>query len=256
MLDNSYIKVYRSLIDWRWFKDQKVLALWLYLLIRANYKALPMQDRVIERGQLVVSLKSLSENTGLSVKEVRTALDKLKRTGEIITESNRHMTIVTINNYDDYQSDLLVFGQTEGKPRADNGQTNGTPSANQGQTEGKPRATSKERKEREEGKEGKKNNPQPPYDDFTFSDEVRSILDEWLRYKQERQEAYKPTGLNNLLKVVSRETGRLGDPVVVEQISKAMASGWRGMNLDKVTAPAGNAQKGYQYDYDDGGDSL
>ena len=79
MIENGYIRLHRTLTGWRWYKDGNVLRLWLHLLLNANYAPSDFQDRVIGRGEQVTSLKALSDDTGLSVKEVRTAMDKLKR---------------------------------------------------------------------------------------------------------------------------------------------------------------------------------
>ena len=156
MLENGYIKLHRSLANWRWYKEPKTLLLWIHLLLNANYEPRDMGEKTIERGQIATSLAGLAEQTGLSVKEVRTSLDRLKKTGEIAVWSNRHMTVITVNEYERYQSDGATQGQTEGKQMADQGQTEDRPRTDSGQTEGTQRATMKERKEREESKKAKK----------------------------------------------------------------------------------------------------
>ena len=153
MLENGYIKLHRSLANWRWYKEPKTLLLWIHLLLNANYEPRDMGEKTIGRGQIAASLAGLAEQTGLSVKEVRTSLDRLKKTGEIAVWSNRHMTVITVNEYERYQSDGANQGQTEGKQMADQGQTEDRPRADSGQTEGTQRATMKERKEREKTKE-------------------------------------------------------------------------------------------------------
>ena len=112
MIENGYIRLHRTITGWRWYKDGNVLRLWLHLLLNANYEQSEFQDKIIGRGEQVTSLKALSESTGLSIQEVRTALGKLKRTGEILVNSNRHFTIVSILNYDKFQSDSADKQQT------------------------------------------------------------------------------------------------------------------------------------------------
>lgn len=148
MLENGYIKLHRSMSSWRWYKEPKTVLLWVHLLLNANYEPRALADRMIERGQLAVSLAGLSEQTGLTVKEIRLGLDRLKKTGEISVWSNRHMSVITINEYDQYQSDT-------GTQKANQGQTEDKPMANQGQTEGRQRATMKEREESKESKKDK-----------------------------------------------------------------------------------------------------
>ena len=59
---------------------------------------------MIFRGQLVTSLAHLSDGSGLSIRQIRTALGKLSETGEIITETTNKFTVITICKFDFYQS--------------------------------------------------------------------------------------------------------------------------------------------------------
>lgn len=86
----------------------------------------------------------LATETGLSVKQVRTAIKKLESTEDVAIKSTNKYSIFTVKNYDFYQS--------KGKQEADNGQA-----------EGKQRATTKESKE---GKKEKNNKYTCAFDDF------------------------------------------------------------------------------------------
>ena len=66
-------------------------------------------------------MKALSEETGLSEKEVRTAINHLKRTNEVASTSTSKFSIFTVKNYDQYQS----RGEPSGKQRASEGQAKG-----------------------------------------------------------------------------------------------------------------------------------
>ena len=57
----------------------------------------------IDRGQLVTSRGQLSEETGLSEMQIRTAIDKLDNCGFITKSGTRKYTIITVCNYDLYQ---------------------------------------------------------------------------------------------------------------------------------------------------------
>ena len=221
MLENGYIKLHRSLANWRWYKEPKTLLLWIHLLLNANYEPRDMGEKTIERGQIATSLAGLAEQTGLSVKEVRTSLDRLKKTGEIAVWSNRHMTVITVNEYERYQSDGATQGQTEGRPRTDSGQTEGT-----------QRATMKERKEREESKKAKKEGA--PELSERFPEPVAETVREWLAYKQECREAYKPVGLKSLLAEIENQIGAHGERAVCDVIRLSMANNWRGIVWDRI----------------------
>lgn len=138
MNDIGWIKIHRKLIDWEWYKDVNTFKLFMHLLLKANIETKKWQGLTIERGQLITSLKNLSHETGLTEKEVRTALSKLEKTKEVGKQSSSVNTTLTMLNYDLYQS--------MGKPTDKQG-------ANKGQGKGKVGATTKEYKEDKELKE-------------------------------------------------------------------------------------------------------
>ena len=110
---NGFIKLYRSLMDWEWYQDANVMRVFLHLLLDANHKAKRWQGRVIEPGQTVTSRQKIAEGLGLSEQQVRTALTKLKSTGEITSIATNKYTLVTIENWASYQSpDDLATSKT------------------------------------------------------------------------------------------------------------------------------------------------
>lgn len=239
MLENGYIKAFRALKRWGWYKDSPTKDTWLHILLSANYEPQTFKGREIERGQLVTSYPSLAEETGLSIQNVRTAIKHLKQTGEITMKSYRDYSIITVPKFDEYQSDQQPTNiQLTAKQQADNSQLTGC-----SQSSNRQLTTMEESKKarKQESKKVRNNTPIPPYEEFGFSEAMRLRLDEWLCYKSERREAYKPTGLHSLLKTVEREIARLGEPAVLNRITDAMASGWRGMNLDKMEGKCGTA---------------
>lgn len=111
MAADGYIKLHRKILDWEWFQDPNTLTLFIYLLAKANHKAKKWQGQTIERGQLVTSFAKMSEETGLSVRNVRTALAHLESTGEVTRKATNKRQTITVENYTSYQG---------GSPRADN----------------------------------------------------------------------------------------------------------------------------------------
>lgn len=57
----------------------------------------------IGRGQLVSGRLALAEETGLSERQIRTSLNKLKSTSDLTTKSTNRNTLYTLCNYDLYQ---------------------------------------------------------------------------------------------------------------------------------------------------------
>lgn len=102
-MSGDYIKLSRSILDWEWWSDINTYRVFMYMLLKANWKDASYKGTTVPRGSFVSSLSKLSEATGLTVDEVRTALKHLRSTGEITSKSQGKTTIFTVNNYNAYQ---------------------------------------------------------------------------------------------------------------------------------------------------------
>ena len=103
----------------------------------------------ILRGQLVTSVIKLSEQTGLSVGQVRVSLKHLKMTGEITSKAYSKYHVITIVKYDDYQGNdkqddkqMTNEQQTNSKQITNEQQTNNKRMTNEQQTNNKQMTTS------------------------------------------------------------------------------------------------------------------
>ena len=97
--DKGWIKLSYAMKEWEWISCPEVVALWIALLINANYT----DGNDCRRGQLRTSVRDLARITGLTERKVRTGLEKLRRTGEIGCIATQQNTLVTISKYEDYQ---------------------------------------------------------------------------------------------------------------------------------------------------------
>ena len=120
--------MYRKFTEWEWYSDISTSRLFLHLILTVNWTDKKWQGICIERGSRVASYQVLSTETGLSVKQVRTAIKKLQSTGEVAIKSTNKYSVFTVKNYDLYQA-------------------KGKQEAGERQAEDKQRATTKESKE-------------------------------------------------------------------------------------------------------------
>lgn len=127
---NGWIKLHRKILDWEWYDDTNVVRLFVHFLLLANNTDKKWRGIEIKKGQLVTSVTALSEQLGLSIKQIRIAIDKLKGTNEIAIKTTNKFTLVTICKYESYQLSEECKGQTEGQAK---GQTEGNQTANKGQ---------------------------------------------------------------------------------------------------------------------------
>lgn len=104
----GWIKIHRGLLDWEWYSDTNCVRMALHLLLMANFQTKRWRGITVERGQLVTSRSILARETGLSEREVRTAVSKLEKSDFLTSRATSSYTIVTICNYEKYQSPETV----------------------------------------------------------------------------------------------------------------------------------------------------
>ena len=167
----TYIKLDRNIADWRWFKDPNTMLVWIWLLINANIEPQDFRKTTIERGEILCTFEKIAENTGLSKKSVRTAMEHLIKTGEIRKKGHDpKFPIYIIEGFSRYQGEWALKGHEEGTQRARKGHEEGTQRA--------PIKESKEYKEYKNGKNGKNARarealePEEKFDFFGYLDQV------------------------------------------------------------------------------------
>lgn len=121
----DYIKLSRKILDWEWYSDKNTSRLFIHMLIKTNWKTGRFQGVEIQRGSFASSYKKLASETGLTEREVRTALNHLISTGEVTVNRHPKFSVFTIKNYIKYQSsDTLNDSQvTENRQSSDSQST-------------------------------------------------------------------------------------------------------------------------------------
>lgn len=99
----SYIKLDRKLLTWEWKDDPNMVALWIEILLQANYSESRWHGQVYERGSFPTSIEKLSRATGLTANQVKTCLKKLKSTNEITSKSTSHGTKIIVVKWAEFQ---------------------------------------------------------------------------------------------------------------------------------------------------------
>ena len=115
----GFVKIDRRILDWEWYDDANTMRLFFHCLLRANWKAARWHGMTIEAGQFVTSLQTLSDETQLTISQVRTALEHLIMTGEITNKSHNKFRIITVVKWNEYQVDSR---QTADKSQTDSKQ--------------------------------------------------------------------------------------------------------------------------------------
>ncbi len=133
---NGYIRIYRSFLDWEWYKKNDTKAVFLHLLLNASFKPAKWQGVQLEPGQLITGRIEIANQTGLSEQRVRTALKNLKSTGEITIKSTNRYSLITVINWAKYQND--IENQPAEQPTTNQQSTSNQPTTNQQPTNNQP----------------------------------------------------------------------------------------------------------------------
>lgn len=125
-MDNSgWIKLHRGLLKWEWYDDIPTKVLFLHLLLSANHEDGCWHGNIVKRGQFITGRIALSKQTGLTQRQIRTALTKLKSTNEVAIKTTSQFSVITICNYEKFQeqpTNETTSGVANERPASDHQQ--------------------------------------------------------------------------------------------------------------------------------------
>lgn len=104
----NYIKISRKILTWEWYNDINTKTLFLHFLLKANWQDSEWHGKMVKRGSLISSYSILAEETGLSVREIRTSIKHLETSGEIEVITTNRYSQITIIHYSDYQGEDIA----------------------------------------------------------------------------------------------------------------------------------------------------
>ena len=106
-MDNTgWVKLYRKTLRWKWSGNPNMVALLAHVILNANYCDSMENGKLIPRGSFLTTHKKLSEATGISAGALRTCLERLKSDKVIFAFKEGNATLITVINYDKYQSEV------------------------------------------------------------------------------------------------------------------------------------------------------
>jgi biotin operon repressor len=104
MSNGNWIKLHRKMLEWEWYDDINTCRLFIHLLLRVNWEPKKWHGIDVLPGQIITSREKLSAETGLTQQAIRTALNRLKSTNGITNESTNNFSLITVINWESYQS--------------------------------------------------------------------------------------------------------------------------------------------------------
>jgi biotin operon repressor len=212
---NGYVRAWRSLVDWEWYKDTNTKCLFLHLLLTANHSSGRWEGMAINPGQLITSSSALAKAIGLSRQNVRTALTKLKSTSEITIKSTNQYILITIEKWAFYQSDtpLLTSDLTIDS-------TSDQPATNQRLTTNK--------KDKKEKNEKNINTASLSALDLSFVDPA--LIKSFMEFVEHRKTIKRPLSKTSAKKsydLLMKMSDDTNEQIAI--IDQSIANGWQGL---------------------------
>lgn len=177
-MNEGWIKIHRKITEWGWYNDSNVVTVFFHILISANWEDKQWMGQTIKRGSFITSLDRFSSECGLTVQQVRTALDKLLYTEEINKQTTNKFTLITVNKYDEYQD---INKQTTNKQQTDN----------------KRITTTKEYKEYKEEKKLVYTPPNLTDDDFSYIASKYNVTLDFVKFQYDKMVTWAESKPNN-----------------------------------------------------------
>jgi len=118
-MNDGWVKLWRCSMDSRVWKNPGLWQVWCWCLLKANHKDKKWEsvstgrgttEVLVKRGQFVFGRHKASEELLMPGRTVYDRMKKLEKVGNIVIQSNRHFSLVTILNYEKYQ-EAPVAGQ-------------------------------------------------------------------------------------------------------------------------------------------------
>jgi len=123
--DEGWIKLHRKIIDSQVFQSEGLLKVWIWCLLKANHEEQWVQVKTgkgttevfVKRGQFIFGRKTAAKELKMVERTVHKRMLKLQTMRNCDIKSDTHYSIISILNYDVYQSRKIdeVTGKVTGK---------------------------------------------------------------------------------------------------------------------------------------------
>jgi DNA-binding transcriptional regulator YhcF (GntR family) len=122
---SGYVRIHRTLIDHPAFRTDAEAMAFAWLVAKASWRSSRVRYKghgvCLERGQLAISVREFAMAMDRDKAWIERLLKRLKNEGMVETAAETGVTIVTICNYDKYQSECVsgeTAAETQGETRA------------------------------------------------------------------------------------------------------------------------------------------
>ena len=220
---NGFIKLHRILLDSEIFASEKGLKIWLWILLKANYKQRFVPLKIgkgektvkIKRGQFLFGRFSAEEELNINGSTIYKWLKKMEANDMIKLDSNNHYTIVSVCKYNEYNdnksSEVAANEQPLDSKRTANEQPTNT--------------TKKENKVNKDNKE----------DAFNFKNSLidlgidKNIVEDWLKVRKTKKASNTETAFKGILSQIEKSNMSAKNCIVL-----AVENSWAGFKAEWI----------------------
>jgi hypothetical protein len=105
----GWVRLHRSITDHWVFQDAEFFRCWTLMIMDANHQTKKHMFNgalmTIERGQFIFGLEAYERKSGMTIARLRRLLSMLETEGMINRQKTNKFSLISITNYEDYQSD-------------------------------------------------------------------------------------------------------------------------------------------------------
>ena len=213
----DYFKQVKSFYEKQLFEQfsSQEISLWHTLMHLSNKLMWP--------GEITVPLSTLANLSGMTLASVKRTRDSLSRKGLIHWKSRNGNLSASYKVVILYDSGLAAQYEPQSEPQSE--------------------PIYKHKTENLKPNTKNKIPPTPRPGGWGFGPMLNKVFDDWLQYKAERKEPYKPKGLESLLTQIRKRVEAHGEDAVAEVIQLSMANGWKGIIFDRIEVKTGLQRK-------------
>ena len=227
-MSQGWISMHRKILEWEWYSDINTCRLFIHLLLCANHKDKKYQGEVVKKGSFITGRIKLAEQTGLSVQQIRSCLNKLKSTSNITINITNKYSIISITNWESYQDNNQQINQqvtsqqpTSNQPITTNNNVN---NVNKGNNVIKSKGINKEQAA------------------FILPENIdQKLWNEWMQVRLKKKAVNSETALNALIKKLTScaENGTTEN----EAMTIAIENSWKTIQPDWIVNMKNNSSK-------------
>lgn len=182
----------------------------------------------IPRGSFVSSYPKLSDELGLTVNEVRTALKHLLSTGEITVKAYTKFSVFTVNNYCSYQDiNSQLTDRITDKSQTDNSQSTDKSHSNHNNR-------TKEQRNKETKEQEKKGSAAVPK--VYFEDDKR-LNDVFLDFVEMRKKLKNGAMTERAISMMIKKIRSLDRETAIAQLEQSIVNNWKDIYPVKENDP-------------------